>query len=78
MLIRSTPSSTDSKTSGPNAYRAFWLVQLLCLRYTHLKPSRHLHIVANKRYLLLRVRLCDQYWRVRGREHRPWLLLTLA
>ena len=29
MLIRSTPSSTDSKTSVPIACRAFWLIQLV-------------------------------------------------
>lgn len=61
MLIRSTPSSTNSNSSGPIACRESWLVQLVCLRYTHLKPPRHLYIVANKRCLLLPVRLCDQY-----------------
>lgn len=53
MLIRSTPSSADPNTSDPIACRAFWLVQLTRLRYTPLKPPRHLHIVANKRCLLL-------------------------
>lgn len=53
MLIRSTPSSpADSKTSDPIACRALWLVQLTRLRYTPLKPPRHLYIVANKRCLL--------------------------
>lgn len=70
MLIRSTPSSADSNTSGPIACRALWLIQLVRLRYTHFKPPRHLNIVANKRCLLLHVRLCDQYRGVRGRKHR--------
>lgn len=74
-LIRSTPSTAPPPIPKPRARllaaHVFWLV---CLRYTHLKPPRHLNIVANKRCLLLRLRLCDQYWQVR--EQRPWLLTT--
>lgn len=73
-LISSTPSIAPPMTptpSGPITCRVFWPV---CLRYTHLKPPRHLNIVANKRCLLLRLRLCNQCWRVR--VQRPWLLTT--
>lgn len=73
-------SSADSNHSGPIACRVPRPVCVLTWVTPPFKPPRHLHSVANKRCLMLRLRLCDQCCQVSGRTRatRPWLLTTLA